>query len=85
MFYTTRLTKQDLNYIYFEKKLNQLNLIYFLHMFIFITDQELWVRKLMGRIIGYDHSLDRKDILKLVYYCDTTSVTIAAIMFYGAS
>jgi hypothetical protein len=54
-------------------------------MFIFITDQELWVRKLMGRIIGYDHSLDRKDILKLVYYCDTTSVTIAAIMFYGAS
>jgi hypothetical protein len=54
-------------------------------MFIFITDQELWVRKLMGRIIGYDYSLDRKDILKLVYYCDTTSVTIAAIMFYGAS
>jgi hypothetical protein len=29
MFYTTRLTKQDLRYICFEEFLNQLNLIYF--------------------------------------------------------
>jgi hypothetical protein len=29
MFYTMRLTKQDLSYIYFEEFLNQLNLIYF--------------------------------------------------------
>jgi hypothetical protein len=37
-------------------------------MFIFITDQELWVHKLMGRIMDYDHSLGQKDILKFIYY-----------------
>jgi hypothetical protein len=62
-----RLTKQDLSYIYFEEFLNQLNLIYF-HMFIFVTNQELWVREQMSHIISYDHSLGRKDILKFIYY-----------------
>jgi hypothetical protein len=37
-------------------------------MFIFVTNQELRVRELMGHIMGYDHSLRRKDILKFVYY-----------------
>jgi hypothetical protein len=37
-------------------------------MFIFVTDQELCVCKLMGRIMGYDHSLGRKNILKFIYY-----------------
>jgi hypothetical protein len=37
-------------------------------MFIFVIDQELWVRDLMGRIMSYDHSLDRNDILKFIYY-----------------
>jgi hypothetical protein len=36
-------------------------------MFIFVTDQELWARELMDRIMGCDHSLDQKDILKFVY------------------
>jgi hypothetical protein len=36
-------------------------------MFIFVTAQELWVRKLIGCIIGYDHSLGQKDI-----YSNTT-------------
>jgi hypothetical protein len=37
-------------------------------MFIFITDQELCVRNLIDRIMGYDHSMGRKDVLKFVYY-----------------
>jgi hypothetical protein len=37
-------------------------------MFIFIIDQELLTRELMSRIIGYEHSLDRNDILKFVYF-----------------
>jgi hypothetical protein len=37
-------------------------------MFIFVTDQELYVRELIGRIMGYDHSLGRKNILKFLYY-----------------
>jgi hypothetical protein len=45
-----RLTKQDLSYTYFEECLNQLNLIYVLHMFIFVKGYELWVRELMSRI-----------------------------------
>jgi hypothetical protein len=32
-------------------------------MFIFITDQELWVRELMSCIMGCDHSLGLKEIL----------------------
>jgi hypothetical protein len=30
-------------------------------------DQELWECELMGHIMGYDHSLRQKDILKIVY------------------
>jgi hypothetical protein len=37
-------------------------------MFIFVTDQELWIRELMGCIMGYDYSLGQKDILKFLYY-----------------
>jgi hypothetical protein len=37
-------------------------------MFIFAPDQELWERELICSIMGYNHSLDRKDILKFVYY-----------------
>jgi hypothetical protein len=36
-------------------------------MFIFVADQELWTRELIDHIIGCDHSLDRKDIIKFVY------------------
>jgi hypothetical protein len=32
-------------------------------MFIFTTDQKLQTRKLMCRIMGYDHSLDLKEFL----------------------
>jgi hypothetical protein len=63
---STRLKKQDLSYIYL-KKLNQLNLIYF-YIFTFVTDQELCVCELMSHIMGYEHSLSQKDILKPVYY-----------------
>jgi hypothetical protein len=31
-------------------------------MFIFIIDQELWTHKLMGCIMGCDHSLSLKKI-----------------------
>jgi hypothetical protein len=68
VFYAKRLTKQDLSYIYFKEFLNQLNLIYFLHMYTFVTDQELWVHKLMGRIMCYNHSLGQNDIFKFIYY-----------------
>jgi hypothetical protein len=37
-------------------------------MFIFITDQELWTRELIDRIMGCDHSLCGKDVLKFIYY-----------------
>jgi hypothetical protein len=37
-------------------------------MSIFVTDQELWLRELMGGIMGYKHSLDRNDIIKFIYY-----------------
>jgi hypothetical protein len=36
-------------------------------MFMFVTDQELWTRELMDRIMGCDHSLGQKDILKFIY------------------
>jgi hypothetical protein len=36
-------------------------------MSIFATDQELWARELMDRIMGCDHSLGRNDILKFIY------------------
>jgi hypothetical protein len=35
-------------------------------MFIFTTDQELWLRELTSRIMNHDHSLDLKDILKFI-------------------
>jgi hypothetical protein len=62
VFYTTRFIKQDLSYIYFEEFLYKLNLIYFLHIFIFVIDQELWKCNLMSRIMGYDQSLGWNDI-----------------------
>jgi hypothetical protein len=37
-------------------------------MFIFATDQELWIRELMSHIMDCDHYLIWKDILKFVYY-----------------
>jgi hypothetical protein len=37
-------------------------------MFIFEIDHELWARELMSRIMSYNHSLSRKDILKSIYY-----------------
>jgi hypothetical protein len=36
-------------------------------MFIFVTDQELRTHKLMDRSMSYNHSVDRKDILKFIY------------------
>jgi hypothetical protein len=35
-------------------------------MFIFTTDQELWARDVMDRIMSCDHSLAQKDILKFI-------------------
>jgi hypothetical protein len=35
-------------------------------MFIFKTDQELWARELISRIISCDHSLRRKDIIRFI-------------------
>jgi hypothetical protein len=35
-------------------------------MFIFTIDQDLWARELMSHIMSYDHSLERKDILKFI-------------------
>jgi hypothetical protein len=37
-----------------------------LHMFIFITDQELLTDELMSRIMSCDHSLCRNDILRFI-------------------
>jgi hypothetical protein len=36
-------------------------------MFIFATDQKLWLRELMNRIMACDHSVDQNDILKFIY------------------
>jgi hypothetical protein len=35
-------------------------------MFIFTTNQDLWARELMGRIMSCDHSLGRNHILKFI-------------------
>jgi hypothetical protein len=35
-------------------------------MFIFTTNQDLWARELMGRIMDCDHSLGQKDMLKFI-------------------
>jgi hypothetical protein len=35
-------------------------------MFIFTTNQDLWARELMGCIVIYDNSLDRKNIFKFI-------------------
>jgi hypothetical protein len=51
-------------------------------MFIFIIDQELWTRKLMYRIIGCDHSLNRKDILKFVYYFTIIFLTVHIFKYF---
>jgi hypothetical protein len=37
-------------------------------MFVFVTDQKLWTHELMDCIMGYEHFLNRKDILKFIYY-----------------
>jgi hypothetical protein len=37
-------------------------------MFIFTTNQDLWARELMDRIMSCDHSLSQKDMLNL-FYC----------------
>jgi hypothetical protein len=37
-------------------------------MFIFAIDQKLWACEVMDPIMGWDHSLSRKDIFKFVYY-----------------
>jgi hypothetical protein len=37
--------------------LNQLNFLLYLHMFIFPTNQEVWARELMTRIMRFDDSL----------------------------
>jgi hypothetical protein len=36
-------------------------------MFIFTIDQELYTHELMDRIMGCNHSVGQKDILKFVY------------------
>jgi hypothetical protein len=36
-------------------------------MSIFATDQELWTCELIDHIMGCNHSLGQKDILKFVY------------------
>jgi hypothetical protein len=35
-------------------------------MFIFTTDQDLWTRELMSRIMSCDYSLGRNDIFKFI-------------------
>jgi hypothetical protein len=35
-------------------------------MYIFTTNQDLWARELMSRIMSCDNSLDQKDILKFI-------------------
>jgi hypothetical protein len=35
-------------------------------MLIFTTNQDLWARKLMSRIMSCDHYLDQNDILKVI-------------------
>jgi hypothetical protein len=65
--YAMRGGKKDFTYIYFKEFLNQPNLDYICICYIFATDQELWARELMSRIMGCDHSLGQKDILKFVY------------------
>jgi hypothetical protein len=66
-------TKQDPNCIYFKEFLNQLNLLYIynrsrvMNTWAITTDQKLWIRELMSRIRGCDHSLCQNDILKFVY------------------
>jgi hypothetical protein len=38
-----------------------------LNIFIFAIEQELWACEIMDRIMGYNHFLDWKDIIKFIY------------------
>jgi hypothetical protein len=51
-------------------------------MFIFATDQELWVPKLIDYIIHYDHSIGQKDILKFIYYFMILFLTIYIFKYF---
>jgi hypothetical protein len=58
------------------KKFRLTSFALYLDIFIFTTDHELWTHELMNHILGYDHSLEQKDILKFVYYFMILSLTI---------
>jgi hypothetical protein len=47
--------------------LDELNLLYIWIYLYFVTDQELWTSKLMDSIMGCDHSLSWKEVIKFVY------------------
>jgi hypothetical protein len=51
-------------------------------MFIFVTNEELWARELMDRIMGCDHSLGRKDIIKFVYCFMILFLTIYILKYF---
>jgi polyphosphate kinase 2 (PPK2 family) len=51
-------------------------------MFILTTDQELYTRELIDRIMGCDNSLDQKDILKFIYYFMILFITVYIFKYF---
>jgi hypothetical protein len=68
VFYTMRWIKSNLTCICFKEFLNQLNLFYIYICLYLQPDKSYEPRELMGRIMGYDHSLCRNDIVKFIYF-----------------
>jgi hypothetical protein len=56
------------HYLGLKEFLDQFNLLYIWICSYFAIDQQLWARKLIDRIMGYDHSLGWKEVFKFIYY-----------------
>jgi hypothetical protein len=64
------------HYLSLNEFLDELNLLYIWIYLYFIIDQELWISKLMNLIMDCDHSLDRKKVIKFVYYLMILFLTV---------
>jgi hypothetical protein len=82
MFYMMKWTKQEPTCINFKVFLDQFNLLYIWICLYFVIDEELWTHKLMDRIMSCNHSLDRKEILKFVYYFMNIFLTIYIFKYF---
>jgi hypothetical protein len=62
--------------------LDQHNLLCIWICLYFTTYQELWTRMLIDHIMGCDHSLDQKEILKFIYCFIILFVTVYVFKYF---